>query len=162
VSAIDVSLGPMPAFPLLAGLPTERASGAVSLLLGVPLLAGVIAGIAAARRRPRGERWAVTMLGAALSGPVAGVLLGLAAYAASGPLGAGRLASVGASAWRVALVSAVEVTLFAVVGTALTRIMYALSGRVPTPVTGVAGVTSDPEVELTDDPENEGAAHPGG
>jgi hypothetical protein len=149
VSAIDVSLGPLPAFPLLAALPTERASGAVSLLLGVPLLAGVLAGIAAARRRGVGERWAVTLLGAALAGPVSGALLGLAAYAASGPLGAGRLASVGPSAWRVALVVAVEVGLFAVVGAALARIMSALSGRVPTPVTGVAGVSSDPEVEVS-------------
>lgn len=125
VSAIDVSLGAMPAFPLLAGLPTERASDLLSLVLGVPIVAGVLAGVAAARRRVEGERWATTLLGAALAGPVAGGLLGIASFAAAGPLGAERLSTVGPSAWRVALVCAVEVTLFAVVGAAFARIRNA-------------------------------------
>jgi hypothetical protein len=123
VSAIDVSLGPMPAFPLLAGLPTERASDLVSLLLAVPIAAGLLAGVAAARRRIPGEPWGPTLLSAVLAGPVAGALLGLAAYAAGGPLGGGRLATVGPSPWRVALVATVEITLFAVVGAALARIL---------------------------------------
>lgn len=135
VSAIDVSLGPMPAFPLLAGLPVDRASTGVSLLLGVPLVAGVVAGIAAARRRRDDEEWAGTLAGAALGGPVAGALLGIAAYAAGGPLGADRLAAVGPSPWRVALVGAIEVTLFAVVGVALARILSRISGRAALPAT---------------------------
>ncbi len=123
VSAIDVSIGLVPAFPLFAALPSERASDLVSLLLGVPLVAGLLAGVAAARRRADGERWASTLLTAALSGPVAGAIIGLAAFIAGGPLGDGRLAAVGPSPWRVALVAGVEVTLFAVVGAALVRIM---------------------------------------
>lgn len=154
VSAIDVSLGPLPAVPLFAALPTDRASVAASLLLGVPLLAGILGGAVAARRRAQGERWALTLTGAALGGPVAGVLLGIAAYLAGGPLGDGRLAAVGPSPWRVALVSAVEITLFAVVGTAGARIAYVISGRVPLPV---RGVSSEPEVDLDpiEDPDDE-------
>jgi len=143
VSAIDVSLGVLPAFPLLAALPSERASDLVSLLLGVPIVAGVLAGVAAARRRVPGERWASTLLGAALAGPVAGALLGIAAYAAGGPLGAGRLATVGPSPWRVALVCGIEVLLFAVVGAALARILTP-SDR-PAAVTDDAPATTLPE-----------------
>jgi len=142
VSAVDVSLGTMPAFPLLAGLPVERPATWAGVLLGVPLLAGVLAGVTAARRRLPGERWASTLLGAALAGPVAGGLLGVAAYAAGGPLGSGRLAAVGPSPWRVALVSAVEVTLFAVVGAASARILATRPDR------SSAAADGDPEVAV--------------
>jgi hypothetical protein len=151
VSALDVSLGPLPAFPLLAGLPADRASTVLLAVLGIPLVAGVLAGVAAARRRNDGERWAATLLGAALAGPVAGALLGAAAYAAGGPLGGGRLAAVGPSAWRVALVLAVEVTLFAVVGAALARILHSLPGVWLDRVVGpIADEPVEPVVEPAD------------
>jgi len=155
VNALDVSLGALPAFPLLAALPGDRASTVVMVVLGVPLVAGVLAGIAAARRRVVGERWASTLLGAALAGPVAGVLLGAAAYAAGGPLGSGRLATVGPSPWRVALVCAVEVTLFAVVGAALVRITASLPGRRDAREPDAAEL--DP-AELDEEPVDEGEA----
>ncbi len=138
VSAVDVSLGTMPAFPLLAALPVERPAGWAMVLLGVPLLAGVAAGFLAARRRVPGERWASTLFGAALAGPVAGGLLGVAAYAAGGPVGSGRLTAVGPSPWRVALVCAIEVTLFAVVGAAFARILASRSDQ------PLLGVPADP------------------
>jgi hypothetical protein len=155
VSAFDVSLGPVPAFPLLAAVPAGKASTAASLLLGIPLVAGLVAGIAAARRRGIGERWAATLFGAALAGPVAGALVGLAALAAGGPLGAGRLASVGPSAWRVALVCAVEVTLFAVVGAALVRILLPLTGRAPAPAGGGPGPGPRPAADGDPDPDED-------
>jgi hypothetical protein len=156
VSAVDVSLGTMPAFPLLAALPVERPAAWATVLLGVPLVAGVLAGLLAARRRVPAEQWASTLVGAALAGPVAGALLGVAAYAAGGPLGSGRLAAVGPSPWRVALVSTIEVTLFAVVGAASARILASRPNQ-PADLLGGHGpsdeiTTADPEPETDEAP----------
>jgi hypothetical protein len=150
VSAVDLSLGTMPAFPLLAALPVERPATWAIVLLGVPLVAGVLAGLLAARRRVPGEPWASTLVGAALAGPVAGVLLGVAAYAAGGPLGGGRLAAIGPSPWRVALVSTIEVTLFAVVGAASARILASRPERSGDPLAGY-GATEENDGAATDE-----------
>jgi hypothetical protein len=129
VSALEVSIGPLPAFPLFAALPSGPASGAGYALLAVPLVAGILAGVAAARRGADGEPWSATLLGAALTGPVAGCLLAIAAVAASGPLGGGRMATVGPSAWQLALVTAAEVTLAAVAAAAAVRVLGTLGAE---------------------------------
>jgi hypothetical protein len=54
VSAARVSLGTVPALPVLAAVPTRPASGWAVLLLAVPLAAGMAAGWLLARRRLRG------------------------------------------------------------------------------------------------------------
>ncbi len=121
VSAARVSLHDLPAVPALAGLPTGPVPGWGALLLGVPLAAGMAAGFLLARRRlraiergiergdapVRASRLLPGLLGAAvLAGPVAGGLLGLAALAASGPLGSGRLSVLGPAAGLTAAVGA--------------------------------------------------------
>jgi hypothetical protein len=53
VSAARVSLGTMPALPVLAGVPAEPASGWAGLLLAAPMAAGMTAGWLLARRRLR-------------------------------------------------------------------------------------------------------------
>jgi hypothetical protein len=121
VSPMDVSVGPVPAFPLFAGLPGGSPPGWATLLVAVPLAAGILAGIAVARRRVHAEPWTVTLLAAALAGPVGGVLLAIAAVAAGGPLGQGRMASMGPSAWQVGLAATAEITVAALVGAGLTR-----------------------------------------
>ena len=105
------------------------------------------AGAAAARTEPRGEArsrgrgrrgqgvpppgertpqppdlaWPALLGGAAIAGPVGGLLLGAAAYASSGALGGGRLAQVGPVAWQVAVLGSAVVTLGALVGVAAAR-----------------------------------------
>jgi hypothetical protein len=59
---------------------------------------------------------------AALSGPVAGLLLGLASLASSGSLGDGRLSEIGPHALSVALVAALVVAVGASLAAASTKI----------------------------------------
>ena len=121
VSPFGATLGPVPAFPLLAALPgdgTPPAAARAVLLL--PVLAGVLAGWVLGRRPPAPA--GPGRLPAALTGRVArlatyGLLAGLLAALATailavlagGALGPGYLAAVGPSGWQVALALAVEV-----------------------------------------------------
>jgi len=124
VTIHEVSVGAMPALPVLAGLPSGPLAGAGGLLLGAPLAAAMTAGWLLARRRLRGDPGWLPLLGAAaVAGPVAGGLLGLAAWASAGPLGAGRLAVVGPVPWQVAAVGAGIALLGVLVGAAATRAM---------------------------------------
>jgi hypothetical protein len=134
ISAAAVSMGQLPAVPLLAGLPSTPATGWAPLLLGLPLAAALIAGWLLARRSLRNdpERGWVPLLGAAaLAGPVAGLLLGLVSIAASGSVGGGGLEQVGPRAGEVAFVAMLMVAIGAVLATAATKI--ALRVRQVTP-----------------------------
>jgi len=118
LSPFGASLGDA-AHPLLAALPAGSPPGwAVPLVLAVPLAAGALAGLLV-RRRGGGLREA------ALTGPVAGLGLGLAAVLAAGPLGGGRLQDVGPSPWVLALVVTAEVA----VGAALVHLLRAHRAR---------------------------------
>ena len=111
-------LGPMPAFPLLAALPTgARGTGPgvlVAAMLAIPYLAGAISGLLVVRLVPQ-----ETIDGAAIrgfcGGALCGILLGVLAAFAGGPLGDGRLAAVGPSAWQVAVVGTLELGIAAAV-----------------------------------------------
>ena len=106
VAPNGVTLGPLPAFPLLAVLPgSGPAPRPALLLLLVPLAAGAVAGLTVVRGLPgltpaRAAGWA------ALTGPVVGVAVALACVAASGPAGPGRLAETGPSPWLTGLAAA--------------------------------------------------------
>ncbi|MGC9666702.1 DUF6350 family protein [Planosporangium sp. 12N6] len=144
VSAARVSLGTVPAVPVLAAVPTKPASGWAVLLLVVPLAAGMAAGWLLARRRLRGRSaragavtdrsvrtpaeaagagvgWGPLLAAAALTGPVAGLALAVAARASAGPLGGGHLADVGPDAWPLSGVAAGLVSAGAVVAAAATK-----------------------------------------
>ncbi|MET7964757.1 cell division protein PerM [Micromonospora zamorensis] len=130
VRTSEVSVGALPAVPLLAGLPRGPVDGLGSLLLAVPVLAGMVAGCLLARRVARlagperaPQRWAEVLAPAALAGLVAGVLLGVAAAVSGGPLGAGRLAQVGPVGWQVGAVAAVVIAVGALLGAAATRVL---------------------------------------
>ncbi|MEU1398016.1 DUF6350 family protein [Micromonospora zamorensis] len=128
VRTSEVSVGALPAVPLLAGLPRGPVDGLGALLLAVPVLAGMAAGCLLARRVARlagperaPQRWAEVLAPAVLAGLVAGVLLGVAAEVSGGSLGAGRLAQVGPVGWQVGAVAAVVIAVGALLGAAATR-----------------------------------------
>jgi hypothetical protein len=122
VTAFGVHVGPLPAVPLLAGVPVDPLSGSLVLLFTFPIAMGLLAGVWIARSAaPHVAGWAALLRTAALTGPVAGVLVGAAALAAGGPLGDGRLAAVGPSAWRVAVACALGVSLTAMAGASIHR-----------------------------------------
>ncbi|MGC4787407.1 DUF6350 family protein [Micromonospora sp. DT178] len=130
VRTSEVSVGALPAVPLLAGLPRGPVDGLGAGLLAVPVLAGMAAGWLLARRLLRLAaddraplRWGPLLGAAALAGPVAGLLLGAAAAASAGSLGGGRLAQVGPVAWQVAAVATAVVTVGALIGAAATRVL---------------------------------------
>ncbi|MBX9471789.1 cell division protein PerM [Microcella sp.] len=98
VSPIAVSLGPLPAVPVLGALPVEPSPLGFATLL-VPVLAAFVAGIAV---RPRlvahlGDAsfaaWAVAT--AVIAAVVAGLAAAFLAFVAAGSAGPGRLAVVG-------------------------------------------------------------------
>jgi hypothetical protein len=122
VSPGDVLLGPVPALPVLAGLPSGPLSGIGPALLGVPLVAGIAAGILLAWRSPLSERgWGGLLSSAVLAGPVAGLVLHLAATASSGSLGSGRLSQLGPVDWRIGLFATGVITVGTVFGAATAR-----------------------------------------
>ena len=97
-----VHLGPVPAVPLLAALPTSAAPTAGALLLGLPLLVGVVTGWLAARRET-GPGLVPLLLSTALAGALTGAAFAVAGALSSGGLGGGRLAEIGPSAWQLGL-----------------------------------------------------------
>lgn len=102
VGIADVHLGPLPAVPVLAALPTGAAPAAGALLLGLPLLVGVGTGWLAARR-DTGAGLTPLLLATALSGGVAGALTAVAGVLSAGSLGGGRLAVIGPVWWQLGL-----------------------------------------------------------
>jgi hypothetical protein len=96
------------------GLHASMPSWLAPLVLALPYLAGGLGGVLLVRTAPT-----LTIEGAPLwglaCGAVSGATLGLLAAFSGGPLGNGRLAAVGPSAWQVGLVSAVEIGVAAAV-----------------------------------------------
>jgi Family of unknown function (DUF6350) len=131
VSAARVHLGALPALPVLVGLPTSAVGGPAALLLGVPLAGGMTAGWLLARRRLRraadragpAPTWAGLLGAAALAGPVAGLALGLLAWASGGSLGSGRLSVTGPVGWEVGVIATGVVALGALIATSATQVL---------------------------------------
>jgi hypothetical protein len=112
VAPTGSALGALPAFPMLAALPSGGRSAGPAwvavLILAMPYLAGVFAGIVTVRITPTPVIEAAALWGFA-AGAATGALAGLAAAFAGGPLGDGRLAAVGPSGWQVGLVAVLEI-----------------------------------------------------
>jgi len=117
-------LGPVPAFPLLAALPSGPGGTAPAwlgaVILAVPYLAGAIGGLLVARIAPGGSADAAALRGFC-SGALAGVLIGVLAVFAGGPLGDGRMSAVGPSGWQAGLVAALEIGISAAVAAGAAR-----------------------------------------
>jgi hypothetical protein len=144
VRLTEVTAGTLPTLPLLAGLPNGPMGAAGVALLAVPVLAGLAAGwllvlrlnrdstgvvhIGEQSKRGRarpGERaehpWSLVLGGGLIAGPAAGLLLGLLSRASGGPLGDGRLATIGPDPWPVALVATAVVAVSAAIGASAAR-----------------------------------------
>lgn len=120
VGPFGTTLGPVPALPLLAALPTAEAPtwlGWVVLL--VPLGAGALGGVLLGRRVVDGPGRAA--LDGLLVGVVAGVGMGVLAVLSAGPLGGERMAALGPSWWEVGLAVAAEVGVGAAAAAAFVR-----------------------------------------
>ncbi|MGR6966003.1 cell division protein PerM [Geodermatophilus sp. URMC 61] len=123
VSVHGVTLGTVPALPLLAALPDTQAVPLLAFASqAVPALAGLVAGATLGRRLHDDDGGSVV---AALWGVLAGVLLGLAcgvlAWVAGGSLGDGALADVGAPPIATGLAVALQAGVAAAVAAAVTR-----------------------------------------
>lgn len=123
VSPGDVLLGPVPALPVFAALPSAPLTGVGPALLGAPLLAGVGAGLLLGRTRPSspGEGWGGLLGSAALAGPVAGLLVQMAMLVSRGALGSGRLAHVGPDDLRIPIIAAAVIAVGTVTGAVARR-----------------------------------------
>ncbi len=132
------ALGSLPAFPMLAALPSGAHSAAPPLLsvfvLAVPYAAGAFGGLLVARTARVLALEAAPLCGFAC-GTLAGCVLGVLAAFAGGPLGDGRLAAVGPSGWQVGVVASLEVGVAAAVTAGLTnwRRLRAAAGRAAGP-----------------------------
>ncbi len=112
VSPSGSALGPVPAFPALAALPTGTGPAFPAWLgffvLAVPYLAGALAGLMTVRIAPTPFLEAAPLWGL-LTGTLTAVVIGFGAKFSGGPLGAGRLAAVGPAGAEAGLVAVLEV-----------------------------------------------------
>ena len=111
VAPTGAALGPLPAFPLLAALPSgphgSIPSWASVAVLAMPYLAGAFGGVLLVRVAPSPAAEIAPLWGFA-SGAATGCVIGVLAAFSGGPLGSGRLAVVGPSAWQAGLVATLE------------------------------------------------------
>jgi len=112
VSPSGSALGAIPAFPMLATLPVgDRAAFPAWLgffVLALPYLAGALAGLMTVRIAPTPVLEAAPLWGL-LTGSLIAVIIGFGAKLSGGPLGAGRLATVGPAGPEAGLVAVLEV-----------------------------------------------------
>jgi hypothetical protein len=118
VSPSGSALGAVPAFPMLAGLPVDARAAFPPWLgffvLALPYVAGILAGLMTVRIAPTPFLEAAPLWGL-VTGSLAGVVIGFGAKFSGGPLGAGRLASIGPAGVEVGLVAVLEVGVTATV-----------------------------------------------
>ncbi|MGI8328634.1 cell division protein PerM [Actinomadura scrupuli] len=133
VSPTGVLLGAVPAFPPLAALPEPGPAPALSLIaLAMPFVAGAAGGVLTIRSMPSPVYEAAPLWGF-LSGALTGCLTAVLAALAGGPLGGGRMITMGPSAWQVGLMAALEVGVSAAIAAWITN--WALLRR-PAPAEG--------------------------
>jgi hypothetical protein len=123
VSVAGVTLGSVPALPLMAALPDTQAVPLLAFVSqALPAIAGLVTGVVVGRRLGDADGGALT---AALWGVVAGVgvgvLAGLWVLVAGGRLGDAGLAEVGAPALATGLAIAAQAGIAAVPAAAVSR-----------------------------------------
>ena len=110
VSMTGTDLGAVPAFPLLAALPQEPGPVWGPLVLVVPVLAGVLAGLLAHRGGAgSGAGWRPVAEVSAMTGGLVAAAVTALSLLASGPAGPGRLVETGPTWWATGLAAGLEV-----------------------------------------------------
>jgi hypothetical protein len=145
VSPNGSALGAIPAFPMLAGLPVSSGAAFPAWLgffvLVTPYLAGVLAGVVTVRIAPTPFLEAAPLWGL-LTGSLTALVIGVLAKFSGGPLGAGRLGSVGPAAAEVGVVSALEIGVTAAVVAGLANWLI-LRHHMKRLASAAAGTTAD-------------------
>jgi hypothetical protein len=131
------------------GLHASMPGWLTPVVMALPYLAGVLGGLLLVRTAPTLAIEGAPLWGLAC-GAVSGATLGLLAAFSGGPLGNGRLAAVGPSAWQVALVSAVEIGVAAAVSAGIANYITLRRASGDPPETREAApeqrrTTSDPD-----------------
>jgi hypothetical protein len=123
VSVHGVTLGAVPALPLLAALPDTQAVPLIAFVSqAIPALAGLVAGSTVGRwftGRDGGS--VVAGLTGLLSGALLGAVSGVVVWTAGGSLGDGGLAQVGAPAFATAVAVAAQSGIAAALAAAVAR-----------------------------------------
>jgi hypothetical protein len=119
VTAQGVQVGPLPGFPLLGAVP-ESMPAWVAVIGPLAMVgAGVVAGVLVCRRVPVGGAWWQGPARSAVAGVMVAVAVSVLAWAASGGMGPGDLAWVGARAGHVGLLAGAAVGVSAAVTAAV-------------------------------------------
>jgi hypothetical protein len=123
VSVHGVTLGAVPALPLLAALPDTQAVPLVAFVSQlIPVVAGLVAGTTVGRWWGDSEGGSVTAgLTGVLTGVLLGVVVGVLAWVGGGSLGDGALSVVGAPAVATGIAVAAQSGIAAAVAAAVTR-----------------------------------------
>ncbi|MEO3886086.1 DUF6350 family protein [Nonomuraea sp. B5E05] len=133
VAPTGVQLGTVPSLPLLGALPESGTVPALMMaVIALPFAAGAVAGVMVARISPSPSYEAAPLWGF-LSGVSTGVVAGVLAALSGGPIGGGKLATVGPSPWEVALSVALEVGVAAGISAGVTNLLL-LNKRARTPL----------------------------
>jgi hypothetical protein len=134
IRASGVAIGKLPVLPAFVAMPDDALHGVANGLLGLPVIAGITAGWLLTRRRMRSHngfsprvRWGHLLTGSILAGPVAGLLITAACFAARGDLtgiltGAGQ---VGPAPVAVGVIATGVTALGCLIGALGTRPLYA-------------------------------------
>ncbi|RZU33127.1 DUF6350 family protein [Blastococcus saxobsidens] len=123
VSVHGVTLGAVPALPLLAALPDTQAVPLVAFASQVvPAVAGLVAGLTAGRWFGDADGGSVIAgLAGLLTGSLLGVAVGVLAWAGGGSLGDGALAVVGAPPVATGIAVAAQAGIAAALAAAVSR-----------------------------------------
>jgi hypothetical protein len=153
VAPTGSALGRLPGLPLLAALPPGLHAAMppwlAPVVLALPYLAGCAGGLLLIRTAPTATIEGAPLWGMA-SGVLAGCLLGVLAAFAGGPLGDGRLAAVGPSAWQVGAVAAMELGVAAAVTAGVAN--YLVLRRTAWPASPVGIADARPGQAVRDEP----------
>ncbi|MEP6665338.1 MAG: DUF6350 family protein [Nocardioidaceae bacterium] len=116
----NVTLGSLPGFPLLGIVPSRADAWWETALIGIPVLAGGLAGFVAVRRYPVFGLGQAALRGG-LAGLLGGVCFGASTWLATGGIGPGRMQDIGPDVPATTLVCAVAMTLGGAVSAMATR-----------------------------------------
>lgn len=129
ISPGAVTLGPMPAFPLLAALPDGGPTPwFTTALMVVPAVVAAVA-VGLVHRRHPVHAWDLAALRGVGAGITAGFATGIVTGFAGGALGSGRMADIGASTGAVLVAATLSMGLGGLVGALLTTLLQRRAGQ---------------------------------